>query len=79
MVSTKKVLFISAAVTALLILVEVLFVHPHAEYWWHEFVAFDAIYGFIGCTLIIVLSKLFGKQFIQRPEHFWDGGDDTDV
>lgn len=76
--STNKVLVASGAVLVLSILIELLFVHHHVHYWWHAFVGFDIIYGFLGCVAIIVVSKFLGKAFIQKKEDYYGGGEDNE-
>lgn len=36
--------------------------------WWHRSPAFHAVYGVVGCVLIVVASKALGKAWLQRPE-----------
>lgn len=43
-----------------------------AHYVWERIPAFFAIYGFIGCLLIIYVSKWVGKRFLQRDEDYYD-------
>jgi hypothetical protein len=74
--STKKVITIASLVLILSLIVEVLFVHPHVEFWWHGLVGFDIIFGLFGCLLLIVASKTFGKEFIQRSEDYYAGGEE---
>lgn len=33
---------------------------------------FMAVYGFVSCTLIIVISKLIGKMGISKKEEYYD-------
>ncbi|MFQ5520637.1 MAG: hypothetical protein ACE5FK_04505 [Candidatus Methylomirabilia bacterium] len=40
--------------------------------WWHRLPAFHAVYGVVGCALIVIVSKVLGKLWLQRPE----AGDD---
>lgn len=40
--------------------------------WWDKIPTFYVIYGFIGCTLIIFVSKWLGKLMIQKDEKFYD-------
>lgn len=40
--------------------------------WWHRVPGFQAVYGLLGCVLIVIVSKALGKFWLQRPE----GGDD---
>ena len=39
-----------------------------AHYWWERIPAFYALFGFLGCLLLIVVAKTAGKLLIQRPE-----------
>ncbi|MFP4657839.1 MAG: lipoyl domain-containing protein [Desulfonatronovibrionaceae bacterium] len=34
------------------------------EYFWHVTPAFNAVYGFLGCALIVVVSKAIGKYWL---------------
>ncbi len=45
---------------------------PSHDYWWNSIPFFYILYGFIGCVLIIVISKALGKLFIQRKEDYYD-------
>jgi len=40
--------------------------------WWDRIPIFYVVYGFIGCTLIIFVSKWLGKLMIQKDEKFYD-------
>lgn len=75
--TTKKVVTLSLLVIIVSLIVEVLFVHPHAQFWWHEVIGFDAIFGFLGCLILIVVSKTFGKEYLQQPEDFYGGGEEN--
>jgi hypothetical protein len=61
------------AVLVLLALADILFVgngeaHTKAEH----FPAFWSIFGFVGCVLIIILSKWFGHAGIMTREDYYD-------
>lgn len=43
--------------------------HGHA---WDAIPAFYAIFGFMGCVLIIVVSKALGKAALQKKEDYYD-------
>lgn len=36
--------------------------------WWHMAPGFQAVYGLIGCVLIVVVAKWLGRWWLQRPE-----------
>lgn len=51
------------------------FVLPHDpahDGWWNRIPAFFALYGFIGCLLIIVFAKSLGKLFLRKREDYYD-------
>jgi hypothetical protein len=43
--------------------------HPHA---WDVIPAFAAMFGFVGCILIIIISKALGKRWLQKREDYYD-------
>lgn len=45
--------------------------HPHPHPWDH-IPLFYAGFGFVGCVLIIVVSKWLGKTFLQKEESYYD-------
>ena len=79
MMDKNKGLIISGSVILIAILLDAVFVHHHAYYWWHGFIGFDIVYGFLGCLLLIMVSKSLGKMIIQRKEDYYEGGDDGDA
>jgi hypothetical protein len=56
----------------LITLVIQIFVPYKQPKWWDKIPLFYSIYGFIGCTLIIFVSKWLGKLMIQKDEKFYD-------
>ncbi len=39
---------------------------------WDRIPAFYALFGFVGCVLIIVVSKALGKAALQKKEDYYD-------
>lgn len=76
--SKNKVITISGVVIALSILLEFFVVEHHAHYWWHSFVGFDAIFGFLGCLLLIIVAKGPVTHLVQRDIEYYEGGEDKD-
>lgn len=57
-----------SALTAALLLLELL-LHPHGHGgWWNSVLGFDLLFGLAGCALIVVVSKRLGKWFLQVPD-----------
>lgn len=46
-------------------------VHRHIIHHWEELIGFYPIYGFIGCTAIVLGSKVL-RTFVQREEDYYD-------
>lgn len=44
--------------------------HPH--FWWEKIPIFDAVFGFLGCILIVLGSKALGHHGIQKDEDYYN-------
>lgn len=49
--------------------------HGWKTYWWNHVPGFYAALGFVGCWLIVVVSKWLGKVWLQRPENYYGEAD----
>lgn len=65
----KYIFFGGIALTCLLGFV---FPNAHAHFWWQKIPIFDAVFGFIGCIAIIVISKALGHGWLQKKEDYYD-------
>lgn len=43
-----------------------------AHFWFEDLPAWGSLYGLASCVAIIVVSKLLGKLWLTRPEHYYD-------
>jgi hypothetical protein len=43
------------------------------SYWWDHIPGFYGWFGFLGCIGIILASKLLGRKWLQKDEHYYDG------
>ena len=69
----KSVVRICCAVLAVLILIDALFVNKeHAHTGPEHLPGFWSVFGFIGCVLIILLSKWYGHAGIMTREDYYD-------
>ena len=50
----------------------------HGEFLWSHILGFFAIFGFVGCMAIVVVSKLLGHYWLQRKEDYYDRKDDDE-
>ena len=55
------------------LLAELLLSHysEHAIFLWHKMPGFELVYGFIGCIVIIIVSKLIGQIWLQKKEDYY--------
>jgi hypothetical protein len=69
----KVLVRICFGILALLILADALFVNKeHAHTAAERLPAFWSVFGFIGCALIIILSKWYGHAGIMTREDYYD-------
>lgn len=43
----------------------------HAERWWEGLPGFYAVYGFVGCTLLVLIAKVL-RKVLMREEDYYD-------
>jgi hypothetical protein len=69
----KTVVYVGLGVLTLLVLLDAIFVDKeHAHTSAEKFPAFWAVFGFIGCVIIILVSKWFGHCGIMKKEDYYD-------
>ena len=40
--------------------------------WWNSIWGFFAVLGFVGCVLLVVVSKWLGRRWLWRKEDYYD-------
>ncbi len=70
--------WIMLAIMAGLVIADLMIEPAYIRYPWDRLGGFGALYGFISCVLIIVVSKALGYAFLYKPEDYYDDeiGDD---
>ena len=71
-ITSKELKWMLPLAVVALLLEWILPIHHHSERWWNHVPGFYALYGFISCVAIIVVSKKLGKLFIQKKEGYYD-------
>lgn len=66
----KKMLKVFYVICALLVIADFI-VHRHIYHDWEKIPAFYAIYGFVGCVLLVVIAKEM-RKVIMRKEDYYD-------
>lgn len=69
----KAYLFLIAFLLVMLV-IEVLFAHPHYHMPWNEIPGADILIGFAGAWLLIFLAKIVLARLIQRPTDYYEAG-----
>lgn len=65
----KKLLYITLAV---IVAADFLVPLEHAAFFWDDIPGWSAVYGFISCVLIIVVSKFLGRRGLMKKEDYYD-------
>ena len=51
------------------------YLHPHIHFFWEALPVFSALFGFIGCIVIIIGSKALGRHWLQKKEDYYEKHD----
>lgn len=68
----KKLKLYFYSLLVILVILDI-FVEKHPHYGWERLFGAYALYGFFSCVLIVIVSKLIGKLWLQKPENYYDG------
>ena len=68
----KRVYLLLGAVMAVMVVVEVLFAHPHYHMIWNSVPGFDLLIGFAGAWVLILLAKVVMAKILQREENYYE-------
>ena len=78
----KRVYLLLAVIMVIMVIIEVLFAHPHYHMIWNSVPGFDLLIGFAGAWVLILLAKVVMAKILQRDENYYessgkDGGSDA--
>jgi hypothetical protein len=68
--------FLSLLIISILLDLFLVVGEGHNGFPWSHLAGFFALFGFIGCLLIIIVAKLLGHHWLQRREDYY--GDDDE-
>ena len=68
----KKLRRIFYVTLALLVGIDFFIHREHAIFFWDSIPGFSALYGFISCVLIIIVSKVIGHAGLMKREDYYD-------
>ncbi len=66
----SKVLKVFYAICALLVVADFI-IHRHVYHDWENIPAFYAIYGFVGCVILVLIAKEM-RKVLMRGEDYYD-------
>lgn len=73
MVNNAKTLErIAYVILALTVVLDLFIPRDHVYFFWDDIPGFSAVYGFISCIVIIIVSKALGHYWLSRPEDYYD-------
>lgn len=65
-----KIIKVFYVLCAVLVVVDFL-VHRHIYHDWENIPAFYAIYGFVGCVVLVLIAKVM-RKFLMKEEDYYD-------
>lgn len=68
----RTLTWVMLALMALLVIADILIPTGYGRFPFDTIGGFGALYGFVSCVLIIVVSKLLGYAFLYRSEDYYD-------
>jgi len=67
-----KILFRSFYSALLVLLAIEFFVNKHPHFAWEEWPEFYAVYGFVACVVLVLVSKYILRPLVKRREDYYD-------
>ena len=68
----KRVYLLLAVIMVIMVIIEVLFTHPHYHMIWNSVPGFDLLIGFAGAWVLILLAKVVMAKILQRDENYYE-------
>lgn len=59
-------------IMAVLVVLDLLIPSHYNRFPWDDLGGFGAVFGFLACVLIIIVSKALGYAFLYRSEDYYD-------
>lgn len=70
--NAKTLRRIAYAVLALTVVIDFFLPRHYLHFFWDDIPGFSAVYGFISCVLIVVISKVLGHYWLERSEDYYN-------
>lgn len=69
--NVQLILYILYACCIVLFLLDFI-IHRHTYHHWEGLLGFYAVYGFVGCVLLVLVAKVM-RTFLMRDEDYYNG------
>lgn len=69
--NVKRVLIIFFISSAAVLLIDLIY-HRHTIFAWEEYFGFYAVYGFVACVILVIVSKYILRPLTMRKEEYYD-------
>jgi len=70
----KKIYIVLATFIVVMLVIEIMFAHPHHHMIWNTMPGADILLGFAGAWLLIFIAKIVMANFLQRKEGYYENG-----
>lgn len=68
--NVKRLLYILYTCCLVLFLLDFV-IHRHIYHHWERLIGFHAVYGFVGCVVLVLIAKWM-RTFLMREEQYYD-------
>lgn len=69
--NVRRLLIIFFVLTVAILLLDLIY-HRHAVFAWEEYFGFYAVYGFVACVVLVIVSKYILRPLVKRKEDYYD-------
>jgi hypothetical protein len=69
--NVQRLLVIFFTLTGAVLAID-LFYHTHTIFAWEEYFGFYAVYGFVACVVLVIVSKFILRPLVMRKEDYYD-------
>ncbi|MBF0377927.1 MAG: hypothetical protein HQK72_10660 [Desulfamplus sp.] len=69
--NVKRLLIIFFSSVVLLFILD-FFVNKHGHFPWENWTGFYAVFGFVACVLLVLVSRFILRPLVKRKENYYD-------
>jgi hypothetical protein len=69
--NVKRLLIIFFIASAAVLLIDLVY-HRHSVFAWEDYFGFYAVFGFVACVVLVIVSKYILRPLTMRKEEYYD-------